>query len=91
MQKTLSAAIRCVTGDAMFLDAYPAADTASFSRYHRSVLVECAEALGFSKLADRFQHDDELLKLAATVVLNFFQLLNSLTDSEIFSSMPALR
>ncbi|KIM35644.1 hypothetical protein M413DRAFT_32395 [Hebeloma cylindrosporum] len=68
MMKTLRAAIRVVSGDAIFDSTYPSVETAAYKTYRRDVLYNSATKLGYKKLAIRFRDDSELWKVSAAIL-----------------------
>lgn len=68
LKKTLRAAIRWVTGDALFVTAYPAINTSENHDYHCQVLHKSAQRLGYSELSRRLRTDNHLVRVCIPVV-----------------------
>lgn len=75
LKKTLRAAIRCVTGDALFITAYPAVNTLGNHDYHRKVLYKSAQHLGYTELSKRLRDDDSLVRACIPVVRDTLELV----------------
>jgi len=74
MKQTLRAAFRHVTGNALFLTAYPTISTSDGQGYQKTVLRDCAKRLRYKKLAKRLEMDDELVRLCTTLVCGLYFL-----------------
>jgi hypothetical protein len=68
MKKTLRAAFRRVTGDTLFVSAYPTMNYSDGQGYQKSVLYDCAKNLRYKELAKRFKLDDELVRVCSSAV-----------------------
>ena len=66
LQAIIKAAIREVTGDAMFITAYPSAVT--IADYYSDILKRSAENLNFNALCDRFAEDNKFAEVISRVV-----------------------
>jgi hypothetical protein len=62
----IKAAIHEITGDALFITAYPSAVTVVV--YYCDVLKSCAENLYFDALCDRFEKDRKFVEVISRVV-----------------------
>jgi hypothetical protein len=66
LQAIIKAAIREITGDALFITAYPSAVT--ITDYYCDVLKCCAENLHLDALCDRFEKDRKFAEVVSRVV-----------------------
>jgi hypothetical protein len=66
LQAVIKAAIREVTGDALFVTAYPSAVTVT--DYYCDILKKCAENLNNPNLRDRFEKDRKFAEIISRVV-----------------------
>lgn len=66
LQAVIKAAIREVTGDAMFITAYPSAVT--IAEYYSNILKRSAEIVNFNALHDRFMKDAKFAEVISRIV-----------------------
>jgi hypothetical protein len=66
LQAVIKAAIREVTGDVMFITAYPS--TVTIAEYYGNILKKSAENLNFNALRDRFVKDPKFAEVISRVV-----------------------
>jgi hypothetical protein len=66
LQAVIKAAIREITGDALFISAYPSAVTSA--DYYCDVLKNCAERLHLDALCDRFENDRKFAEVVSRIV-----------------------
>lgn len=64
----IRASVVLVTGNSMFVSAYPPAEKLEFEAYHRDVFIKCAKNLRYFEIVKRIKNDDELVRLCARVV-----------------------
>lgn len=69
VQTLIKAAIRHVTGDALFIDAYP--PIASADQYYRRVLTDLATEMQYYPLRDRIGADNKLVEFISRLVCSF--------------------